>query len=328
MRERVMEDRDIPGRPAEHGADARSRAEVPATPVIGPSEQLRDTPYPLHDGPSPTIGWQFRPVGKGGPAFVIIRRGALGSLKVVEAFPLTDDGWTRAWRSFSSLNPRAVPRVLGALAVRQAEGLSQVESSQVRELEARSLAVMRDVAYLGGYIQGSELRAGERYDVWFHEDGLTVTALRRPVVLAEVPYSEVEDVEIGGPGLVRTGGGFVGGGFGASAALEGMAIAAVLNTLTTRTSIKSIVRIQGMSCELFMLHTTVTPEQLRIGLSRPLAAIRTGHRPKVSGGSHQGPPAAESSVAELAKLADMLEKGLLTRDEFDFMKAKLLGKDT
>ena len=43
-------------------------------------------------------------------------------------------------------------------------------------------------------------------------------------------------LEIGGPGLVKTGGGFVGGGFGARGAIEGMAIAAVLNGLTTRTS--------------------------------------------------------------------------------------------
>ena len=55
-----------------------------------------------------------------------------------------------------------------------------------------------------------------------------------------MPYSEVEGLEIGGPGLVKTGGGFVGGGFGARGAIEGMAIAAVLNGLTTRTSIKTV----------------------------------------------------------------------------------------
>lgn len=37
------------------------------------------------------------------------------------------------------------------------------------------------------------------------------------------------------------------------------------------------------------------------------------------------PVAAPSPVQELAKLADMLQKGLLTREEFDLMKAKLLG---
>jgi hypothetical protein len=49
-------------------------------------------------------------------------------------------------------------------------------------------------------------------------------------VLAEV---EVQAVVIGGPGLVKSGGGFIGGGSGAVGAVEGMAIAAVLNALTT-----------------------------------------------------------------------------------------------
>jgi len=35
-----------------------------------------------------------------------------------------------------------------------------------------------------------------------------------------------------------------------------------------------------------------------------------------------------SPVEELAKLADMLEKGLLTREEFDLIKAKILGSPT
>jgi len=60
-----------------------------------------------------------------------------------------------------------------------------------------------------------------------------------------VPYSEVEDVEIGGPGLVKTGGGFIGGGFDVTGALEGMAIASVLNAPTRRTSVKTVLRIQG-----------------------------------------------------------------------------------
>jgi hypothetical protein len=35
-----------------------------------------------------------------------------------------------------------------------------------------------------------------------------------------------------------------------------------------------------------------------------------------------------SPVEELAKLADMLERCLLTREEFDLMKAKIIGLPT
>jgi hypothetical protein len=104
--------------------------------------------------------------------------------------------------------------------------------------------------------------------------------------VVQIPYRDVEVVDIGGPGLVKSGGGFSGGGFGVAGAVEGTAIAAVLNILTAQTAIKTIVRIQAAGCELFLLCTTTEPEALRIGLSRPLGAVvpsalsaRQGRRP-------------------------------------------------
>ena len=72
-------------------------------PDIGPSEQVSH-PILVVDGISPTIGWQFRPRAKGGPAFVV-RRSGLGSLKVVESFPLTEDGWAGAGSLSFQRNP-------------------------------------------------------------------------------------------------------------------------------------------------------------------------------------------------------------------------------
>ena len=108
-----------------------------------------------------------------------------------------------------------------------------------------------------------------------------------------------------------------------------MAIAAVLNAMTTRTSVKTVMRIQGTGCELFLLHSGLTPEQLRIEMSRPLGAIRAARVTEAMARTQHGAPTGSPSpVEELAKLADMLEKGLLTREEFDLMKAKLLGPST
>jgi hypothetical protein len=285
-------------------------------PAVLPGAGIPDVAYPLLDGLNPTLGWQSRPPAKGGPAFVIIRRTLLRPLQVVESFPLTEGGWAAAWRSLVRQNPAATrPRVLAKLGA--------------QELDVGTLAILREVAYLGGYVPGAAIRPRGRYDVRFMEDRLQVFAARQPTVLAAVPYSQVEDVEIGGPGLVKTGGGFVGGGFGVNGAVEGMAIAAVLNGLTTRTSIKTVVRIQGSGCELFLLHTMLTPEQLRIEMSRALVAIRSARAATVAGGIQDGPHViAPSPAEELSKLADMLEKGLLTREEFNLMKAKLIGGPT
>jgi transposase len=111
----IMGDPVAPERPGERSAVAQGHAEIPAMPVILPSEQVPGAPYPLLDGISPALGWEFRSSARGGPAFVIVRRTGLGSLKVVESFPLTEDGWARAWQSLARQNPAAVPQILATL---------------------------------------------------------------------------------------------------------------------------------------------------------------------------------------------------------------------
>ncbi len=112
--ELIMGDPVVPERPSGRHAAVQEQAGVPAMPVILPSEQDPGSPYPLLEGLSPTIGWHFRPPARGGPVFVIIRRTGLGSLKVVDSFPLTEDGWASAWQSLVRQNPAAAPRVLAA----------------------------------------------------------------------------------------------------------------------------------------------------------------------------------------------------------------------
>jgi hypothetical protein len=60
---------------------------------------------------------------------VIVRRTGLGSLKVVDNFPLTEDGWARAWQSLVNdvlfLEDRLV-----VFAHRQAKVLAEVPSGR------------------------------------------------------------------------------------------------------------------------------------------------------------------------------------------------------
>lgn len=58
----------VPERRGGRGVVAREQAGMPAMPVIMPGEQLPGVPYPLVDGISPTLGWEYRPPAKGGPA--------------------------------------------------------------------------------------------------------------------------------------------------------------------------------------------------------------------------------------------------------------------
>jgi len=198
--ELVMGDPGAPERPGGRDAVAQEQAGTPPMPVIWPSEQDADVPYALLYQSGPMVGWQFRPQAKGGPAFVIVRRGGFtDSLKVVETFPLTEDGWASSWQRLVALNPAAVPEVLARLEARDSHGARRQAQ---QELDARSLVSLSEMGYLGGYVPGAAITPGGWYDVRFLEDRLAVVACGQAEVLAEVPYSEVEDVEIGGPGLV------------------------------------------------------------------------------------------------------------------------------
>jgi hypothetical protein len=294
---------------------------VPQMPLIRSVEQYVGIHCLLVEGQPRTIGWRWRPAAKGGPYFATIRRNAIGNQKIIESFPLTPEGWARAWDALVALDPSVAEKAREVLKERQLRDAEQgrIKPSELEELDARTLVCLPQVALLGGYAPDAAIAVGGQYDARFLQDRLSICASNDWNPLAEVPYSEIEDVEIGGPGLVKSGGGFGGGGFGAVGALEGMAVASVLNALTTKTKITTIIRVQAATCELFLLWTQATPERLRIELSQPLGAIRAAR----AGTGH--PPASPASlVAELSKAADLLQAGLLTREEFDQLKTRLL----
>lgn len=99
-----------------------------------------------------------------------------------------------------------------------------------------AIAYVGNCRVLGGH--GLGLATGAVVEVVFWRSALTI---RTPASVqlgktspqhAEIPYDDVVALEIGGPGAKRTGGGFVGGGFGLEGAAEGMLIASALNLLT------------------------------------------------------------------------------------------------
>jgi uncharacterized protein YbjQ (UPF0145 family) len=88
-------------------------------PVIRESEKLPSgMPFPLVDGLPRTIGWQWQ--SSAGPAFVIIGRGLMGGYKILERFPLTEDGWASAWQSLVGADAAAAGKVVAVLTERDA----------------------------------------------------------------------------------------------------------------------------------------------------------------------------------------------------------------
>jgi hypothetical protein len=193
-----------------------------------------------------------------------------------------------------------------------------------QDLEARMLVRVPGVIFIGGYCSGAELNAGWAYQLRFLDDRLLLLSERGSAALAEVAYAGIREIVVGGPGLVKSGGGFMGGGFGLAGAVEGAAIAGVLNALTTRTAIKTILQIQAADGELFFLHTKMVPQDLRIHLSRAIVAIR-GAKASAATMEDRVQVGSASPLDELERLARLLEDGLLTREEFDQLKARLFA---
>lgn len=112
-----MSDPTIPPPPAGRDAAATDRASVPAMPVIRPAERYAGVPFMLAEAPR-MLGWQWVGVGKGGPVYVLASRGVMGGYKILDRFPLTEDGWAKAWRGLADADPAAAAKTLTALKAR------------------------------------------------------------------------------------------------------------------------------------------------------------------------------------------------------------------
>jgi hypothetical protein len=117
---------------------------------------------------------------------------------------------------------------------------------------------------------------------------------------------------------VKKGGGFFGGGFGVTGALEGMAVAALLNTLTTRSEIQTIIRFEGSDLEAFFFHSKTPPDKLRIALSQAVSWIKRQ--------AEESATATADPIADLERLSRLHDQGVLSGEEFTVLKTKLIAK--
>lgn len=300
---------------------------VPPMPAIK-SFEWGDWPCLLIDDRHMSVGWQNRAEKKGGPCYLVGRRIAFdAATKVVERFPFTEAGWSKAWRFLVRQDKTLAARIRKELADRVAAEKARVELAQ---LDEAALINVLAVTYVGGYSAeaggpetdsaalGLSLTVGFLYDLRFLSDRLLITPPRSTDPLFDVPYSELEEFEVGGPGIVSRMSRQAQAGLAFLLGTTGAIIA------WADTKIQTLIRIQAPGCELHFLCTTVPPDSLRVQLSRPLGAIRDARAGTGASGAQQAHKTAEA-VGELSRLAGLLEAGLLTREEFDRLKAQLLA---
>lgn len=169
--------------------------------------------------------------------------------------------------------------------------------------------------------------AGDSYNLAFLHDGVEVSEVKGGERLTHVPYETVYSLEVGGPGVQTSGGGWGGGGFGLAGFAVGVAAAGILNKVTTKTTVQTLLRITVASsansvAEWVFLTAIDTPEAIDSVL-RPVT-LQLEHRHRMdSGAGHEG--AGQDKITKLKELAQMRADGLITQDEFDQLKADLMS---
>jgi hypothetical protein len=124
---------------------------------------------------------------------------------------------------------------------------------------------------------GISAAAGDRCNEIF--GGQTINVATAGGEDQSLSWSDLVGIEILGPGKVTSGGGFFGGGLGLEGAAEGMVIAGVLNALTTRSSIQTVLGLLFRQQELWLMHQILEPLALRIEMAPVFARMRAEQEP-------------------------------------------------
>ena len=120
-------------------------------------------------------------------------------------------------------------------------------------------------------VNGFPFSVGSRINLSFGESEIHCVSTNQ---VASFAYAELAELNISGPGTVTKGGGFIGGGFGVDGALEGMAIAGVLNLLTARSKIHTFLTIIANFGELHLHYGEIEPGALRMALASVFVKLR------------------------------------------------------
>lgn len=139
----------------------------------------------------------------------------------------------------------------------------------------------------------------------------------------EYSYAELVSFEVGGPGTFQTGGGFIGGGGIGLSAAEGMAVAGLLNKLTTRRHTSSFVYLTAYNGSSILHSDRYNPDQIRNHLI-PIVSLLAKARDLGRQTPQVTDPTPQDSLSKLERLGKLKSEGVITDEEFLAMKAQVL----
>lgn len=235
--------------------------------------------------------WLCYSVGKGEDRYFISK----GSRRVIESFPMTDQGWAEAWGKYAELEPAGSQGYI--------EELDQRERTQ-RETR---LCIGWKAVYTGGLPEYSQPLRGGLF--------LSNTAIglgESGPEKAVVPLTDVASIEIADGTVAKS----------KVAATLAFGVLGATGSRGTKTELSVVVHLKTGSSAYFLLPDS--PEgrlavRAKIGPLLHAAGIPfTDGAPAPAG---QIPDIAD----QLRKLATLRDEGVLSPDEFDKAKARFLA---
>jgi hypothetical protein len=310
---------------------------VPAMPEVSRSQLYHGRPRLLAEyGLRHSMGWQDH--RKAGPSFVVVRLNRFDRAKVAARFPLTDEGWESAWRTLADLDADAAAAVSAQLAKREAR---RSAAATLAELDARTVCRLRHMTYNGGS-GDSPLVRDKYYDLRFVGDRLLVCPAGSVAAVLELPYHDVEAMEVSGSDRSRSQGESLAVILSVAAigALLGLVLLGLVGlilgglicgliaagAMTSSNTVKTIVRLRSQEAEYFFLTTEKAADAVRIQLSGPLTAIERARITRPGASGEPADRAPDSVPEQLSKLASLLADGVLSSEEFERLKAKVIAE--
>lgn len=153
-------------------------------------------------------------------------------------------------------------------------------------------------------------------------DNLTLSNIKTEKVFS-IQFSKILNIEISGPGKVSTNAGVVGGGFGLRGALKGIMIASVINSLTTKTTINTFLRVSTAQGEVHLHTSELDTKELRLAISPAMVAVEAAQHISTFRGV-----SFDSVSNELKQLHQMHVDGVINQEEFSLAKERVLSKSS
>lgn len=232
----------------------------------------------------------------------------------VDRVPTPTSG--REWRCTYCLTTNTIPRRGGGIA-------TAVQLHE--ELAPRGLLTDSPISILGGFTviggNGFPLIPGDVCSVLALPDSARIMVEIGGGTAVAIAYADITSLELGG-GKKTSGTTFFGGGFGLQGALEGIAAASILNSLSSKTVINTGFHVGSVNGEAILHHGAFTPELIRRLLSALWTRTDAAKRRATDHNSH-GP---RDPIEMLRRLGELRDSRIVTEEEFAAKKAELLPK--